>query len=163
MLALTDVTANTVSFKRKAKQTILSKFSEYWRRTVESDSSRLLFYKSVKSKHEFEKYLNIPLFEHRKAITKVRCSDHPLQIETGRHRDIPRDDRLCRLCPLNVVETEEHFLTSCTFFYRYKPKYDLVDIIDAKSLMLNTEHAVLGSYLSKALLERKKIQRVVLP
>ena len=76
-LALTDVTENTLTFKRKAKQAIISKFSEYWCKTVESDSSRLLFYKSVINKLEFENYLNIPLFDHRKAITKLRCSDHP--------------------------------------------------------------------------------------
>ena len=150
------MTENTLTFKRKAKQAIISNFSEYWCKTVETDSSRLLFYKSVKNKPEFENYLNIPLFDHRKAITKLRCSDHPLQIEKGRHRNIPRDNRLCKLCPLNVVETEEHFLTSCTFFHRYKPKYDLLNIRDAKAFMINTEHTVLGSYLSEAFSERKR-------
>ena len=66
--------------------------------------------------------------------------------------------RFCRICPLKVVETEEHFLTNCTFFYIYKLKYNLLHITDAKAFMLDTEPAKLGSYIFEALSERKKYQ-----
>ena len=157
-LGLTEVTENTMAFKSKTKEGLASKFSDYWCKTVSSDSSRLRFYKSVKNKHEFETYLNLPIFEQRKIITKLRCSDHPLQIEKGRHYDLPPEIRFCRICPLKAVETEEHFLTSCTFLYRYKPKYNLVDITDAKASILDTEPAILGSYLFEAFSERKRYQ-----
>ena len=42
-LALTDEIGNTSTFKKKAKHSIQSKFSEYWCNTVAADASRLLF------------------------------------------------------------------------------------------------------------------------
>ena len=117
---------------------------------------RMLFYKSIKNKLEFETYLDIPSFEGRKAIAKVRCSDHSLQIEKGRHKKTPRENRICNFCPLKVVETEEHFLTTCTFYYRYKPKYELQTMDNAKDLINNTDPTVLGKYLAEVFSERKK-------
>ena len=40
-------------------------------------------------------------------------------IEEGRHKRpiIPREERYCPHCP-NVVESETHFLTSCTAYRR---------------------------------------------
>ena len=47
------------------------------------------------------------------AITKLRTSSHVLEVDRGRYQKpkVPRDLRLCRIC--NVVEDEEHFVTSC--------------------------------------------------
>ena len=103
-----------------------------------------------------EPYLDVPNFEDRKSIARLRCSNHPLHIEQGRHRHIPRENRLCRLCPSKKVETEEHFLTECTFFNRYRPNYDLKNQDDAKNMILNTDPIVLGKYLTEAFSERKK-------
>ncbi len=61
-----------------------------------------------------------------------------------------------RLCPSKKVETEQHFLTECTFFNRYRPNYDLKSLNDAKNMMKNTDPAVLGKYLTEAFFERKK-------
>ena len=51
----------------------------------------------------------------RKTLTMYRLSDHSRAIETGRHRQtrLPREDRLCRLCPHRQVETEQNFLLHC--------------------------------------------------
>ena len=158
-LDLTEVTENnTNTFKWKTKKALASKFTGYWHKTVISDSGRLRFYKSVKNKLEFEPYLNLPAFEQRKCITKLRCSNHSLQVEEGRHHNILPENRMCRICPLKEVETEEHFLIRCTFFYRYKPKFNLQTITSAKSFMLETEPDILGSYLSEAFCERKRYQ-----
>ena len=121
-----------------------------------ADTGRLLFYKSIKNKLEFETYLNISSFEGRKAIAKLRCSDHALQIEKGRHKNIPRENRTCNLCPLKVVETEEHFLTTCTFYQRYKPKYELQNMDDPKTFITNTDPIILGKYIAEVFSERKK-------
>ena len=85
-LTLTEHIENTYTFKMKAKAAMKNKFSDYWHNAVTEDTSRLLFYKSIKNKLEFETYLNITSFEDRKAIAKFRCSDHTLQIEKGRHK-----------------------------------------------------------------------------
>ena len=155
-LALTEHTENTCTFRKKARDAIQTKFTEYWCNKVTADTGRLLFYKSVKNKLEFETYLNISSFEGRKAIAKLRCSDHSLQIEKGRHKNTPRENRTCNVCPLKVVETEEHFLTTCTFYHRYKPKYELQNMDDAKTFTTNTDPTVLGKYLAEVFSERKK-------
>ena len=40
-------------------------------------------------------------------------SDHPLEIEDGRHKGIPEEDRICQRCGLNCIENEEHFVLTC--------------------------------------------------
>ena len=156
-LSLTgNIDETTHKFKEKTRKAMEKRFSEYWNRVVNEDTARLLFYKSIKSEQGFEPYLNIPNFEDRKSIARLRCSNHPLHIEQGRHRNTPRENRLCKLCPSKRVETEEHFLTECTFFNRYRPNYDLKNPDDAKNMMNNTDPTVLGKYLTEAFSERKK-------
>ena len=155
-LSLTDTIDETYKFKEKTRKAMEKRFSEYWNKVVHEDTARLLFYKSIKSEQGFEPYLDIPNFEDRKSIARLRCSNHSLHIEQGRHRHIPRENRLCRLCPSKKVETEEHFLTECTFFNRYRPNYDLKNQDDAKNMILNTDPIVLGKYLTEAFSERKK-------
>ena len=104
-LSLTGNIDETHKFKEKTKKAMGERFSEYWSRTVNEDTARLLFYKSLKEQQGFETYLNIPNFENRKSIARLRCSNHSLHIEQGRHRNTPRESRLCKLCPSKAVET----------------------------------------------------------
>ena len=158
-LALTDAIENPIALKAKAKATVYSKYTEYWNKTLgEETSNRLTFYKTVKNNFKFEDYLKIPIFEYRKNIAKLRCSDHPLEIEKGRHKNIPRESRICKICPLKVVETEAHFLTTCTFFSRYKPKYNLENMTNASTFVTDTDPLQLGRYLTDAFADRKKFK-----
>ena len=34
-------------------------------------------------------------------------------IECGRYHNIPKDERICKLCTSNAIENEEHLLFSC--------------------------------------------------
>jgi hypothetical protein len=43
----------------------------------------------------------------RQLITKFRSSDHNLEIEKGRYKNIPCQQRLCNTC--NNIEDEDHF------------------------------------------------------
>ena len=36
-------------------------------------------------------------------------SDHILEIERGRYKNIKREERLCQHCCLNKIDDEEHF------------------------------------------------------
>ena len=156
-LGLTEAIENPMTLKRRADTSVQTKFNEFWCRTLrEESSSRLQFYKAIKKELKTEEYLRIPTFAYRKAIAKIRCSDHPLEVEKGRHRNIARENRICKLCPSRDVETEEHFLIKCTFFDRYKPKYDFLHIRDANAFINNTDHTHLGQYLIEALADRKK-------
>ena len=67
----------------------------------------------MKKNYNIENYLKLDYFEHRKIIAKLRCSDHTLEIEKGRHRNMERSDRLCKQCNDGSIETEAHFLLGC--------------------------------------------------
>ena len=104
-LDLTYVTHNSTALKEKTKLSLISKYKSFWLTSLRDEtSSRLQFFKGIKHEFQFEKYLKIPSFEHRKAITKIRCSDHPLEVEQGRHKNIPREGRICKICPSKEVE-----------------------------------------------------------
>ena len=55
----------------------------------------------------------------RSVISKLRSGTLPLAIETGRYRQTPVPQRLCKQCDLNAVEHEQHFLFQC-------PRYDTI-------------------------------------
>jgi hypothetical protein len=65
----------------------------------------------------FRHYLEVPTPKHRRALTRLLLSDHPLAVEQLRrasryHPAVPQNDRLCRLCRSHV-ETPEHVLLLC--------------------------------------------------
>ena len=50
---------------------------------------------------------------YRSALAKLRFGILPLEIEVGRFHDIPEYCRLCKLCDMQCVENERHFLFDC--------------------------------------------------
>ena len=86
-------------------------------------SSKLRFYKLFKTTFRREPYLmEISNFYLRKRLTKFRCSDHNLEIEVGRHKNIDAKHRVCRICR-NDIETEEHFLRFCPAYSDLRNRY----------------------------------------
>ena len=59
----------------------------------------------------------------RNAISKLRLSPHPLNIETGRHRNVIREDRKCTLCRLNDKVDDDHFTLICSFYNDLRKEY----------------------------------------
>ena len=61
-----------------------------------------------------EGYLNkVTNVGNRIHLSKMRLSNHVLNIEKGRHNGLKIFERECKLCPGNIVEDEMHFLLSC--------------------------------------------------
>ena len=91
-LSLTENIDETDKFKDK---TMRKRFNDFWTKSIDEITGRLLFYKSLKHELNFEPYLNIPNFdfESRKNIATLRCSNHSLLIEQGRHKNTPRENR----------------------------------------------------------------------
>ena len=80
--------------------------------------NKLRMYREFKTKFGLENYLmDIKNINCRKLVTKLRISDHHLQIELGRRSKprIPPDSRFCKFC-VTSVEDEFHYLMKC-------PKY----------------------------------------
>jgi len=62
------------------------------------------------------------------ALTKFRLSVHSLEIETGRHSNISRENRLCTKCNLRMIENEYHFILVCPLYIEIR-KHTLNRII----------------------------------
>ena len=140
--------------RHDSKKLIQKSFVDYWRNNIRDQQGRLEFYSKHKHTFEFEEYLNIVCFSKRKVLTKLRCSDHELEIERGRHKKVPREARLCKLCAMEKIETEEHFLFECKYYedIRKDIKFD-----NKNGCLFSTDTAVrTGEFILLALAKRKK-------
>lgn len=91
-----------------------------------STMSKLSTYNVFKSEFVLEKYLTcITNEKHRIALTRLRCSAHNLEIEVGRYHynRTDRQNRLCKLCNMNMVENEYHFVLVCPFYNDLRRQY----------------------------------------
>ena len=105
---------------RIVKDKIFTIFHNFWKSELTSSHqgslrhSKLRTYKTFKSQLKLEKYLSVSMnFKYRKTLCKFRCSDHTLLIETGRHKRLDVNDRICKNCTLGLIEDEIHFLLVC--------------------------------------------------
>ena len=60
-------------------------------------------------------YFNISKYQ-RSLIAQLRCGVLPLEIEVGRYRDIPLENRLCQVCKNDTIEDEINFLCQCKHY-----------------------------------------------
>lgn len=81
-------------------------------RSINNQKNKLRTFRLFKTNFIFEPYLNLFNFKQRQVLTKLRIEDHQLAIETGRHKNIPDPERICKLCE-EEVEDEIHFLLQC--------------------------------------------------
>ena len=141
---------NSVPFT-VVKQRILDVYQQSWYADI-NNSPRLSTYCRFKHAFTLEKYLD-SVFEkkYRIALCKFRISAHNLAIEKGRHQNIPRENRKCIYCNLNVIESEYHFLLVCpqlidirrkylSPYYCHWPnltKFDTIMSSDSKKTILN--------------------------
>ena len=109
-------------YTRLAKNKISDTFITYWREEIDKQPPRLQFYAQNKTRFERGTYLDTLPFKKRQQITKLLCSNHKLEVETGRHRKIEREHRLCKVCTLGNVEDETHFLRVCPAYEEIRKK-----------------------------------------
>ena len=75
-----------------------------------NETSKLYIYSKIKSELKLENYLLfLSNFKMRQLFTKFRASDHSLEIESGRYKNITREERKCKNCNLNEIGDEYHF------------------------------------------------------
>ena len=148
---------NKTKFKANNKKVCHLKYKEYWRNNLMNlDTPRLYFYKKLKNSFGYEHYLDMENFHWRKSISKLRCSSHILQIEKGRHINQPREERLCKLCDMNEMETEDHLLIRCSLYNTLRTKHNLSGHTDSNILFMNTPSKVMGKFLTEAFEIRKE-------
>ena len=102
-----------VNTHNKAFQRMSDIFHQNAFSKINDINNKLRSYSIIKSKIGYEEYLhNIRNVHDRVAFTKLRLSNHRLQIEVGRHNNIPKNLRFCQFCPTHI-EGEIHFLLEC--------------------------------------------------
>ena len=105
------------------KQRITDIYQQTWQNNI-IHSNRLDSYKLFKHTISIEDYLNyIDINKFRIILTRFRLSSHDLFIEIGRHQNIPRNDRICQHCNMNMIENEYHFLLVCPKYKTLRIKY----------------------------------------
>ena len=164
-LQLADKIGNHNRFKKATKLALENRFQKWWKKSLgDHNLSRLKFYKKFKLEYGTEKYLDMPDFKIRRYITKLRCSDHSLEIEKGRHKRgnarTEVKDRICVFCGNGEVEDEEHFLFKCNIYTQLRSKHHL-DIIRETSALFTEEYMNdLGNYLIEAFKMRDDLAKL---
>ena len=90
-------------------------FKQKWHDEV-SDNRLCINYRIFKHEHKMEKYLTLLDRGHRINLTKFRCGNHKLPVNSGRFQGRPRCERICNLCTSNVTGDEFHYVFDCSFF-----------------------------------------------
>ena len=109
---------NEVSFIQMLKERLTDIYLQTWRTGV-SESDKLRTYRSFKFNLATEKYLTVVTnYKFRKSLTKLRCSNHSLRIESDRKNNIDYENRICNLCINGKVENEFHCFTGMPFFMK---------------------------------------------
>ena len=85
---------------------------------------KLRSYSQFKSQLNLENYISVvESVNHRRFLSKLRCSCHVLKIETGRRRKLNIEDRVCDMCGDGYVEDEYHFVLICRVYEELRSKY----------------------------------------
>ena len=108
-----------------AENTLNQKTSLTWKSELQI-KPKLRTYIKFKENFETESYVKFCINRlQRSLLAQLRSGTLPLNIETGRFRNIDVENRKCTLCNHNTVENEVHFVCEC-------PVYD-----DHRSIMYN--------------------------
>ena len=153
---LTDVPDK--NFKAKSHENIQEYFINNWKLKLNTENlSRLQVYKQINQDFSTPKHLDLP-FPLRKIISKIRCSNHVLEIEKGRHptKIVPKEERLCTVCHDMAIEDENHFLLLCQTYQHLRDHYGIHDI-SINGLLNKDNQKYLGLYLLNAFELRSRL------
>jgi len=104
-------------------QRLKNQYVQNWGASLEN-SSKLEHYRKYKTYFCLEDYLNSIVNDNlRVQLCRFRTSSHMLENEMGRFASVARDCRICKLCSLNQIESEYHFLLCCPMYRCLRTKY----------------------------------------
>ena len=80
-------------------------------------SQKLRYYNLYKYDKTPEDYLQFDITKYQRSLfEQFIFGSLPLEIEIGRYRDTPLENRLCQVCKNDTIEDEIHFLSECTAY-----------------------------------------------
>ena len=118
-------------YKNLHDHNVIDDINERESRIRSSTSSMMVYYVDLVSDEKSCIYDSFLCDDARFLITRWRLSNHDLQIEKGRRRDIPREQRVCDLC--ETLEDEQHVIFQC-------PRY--MDIRQRHQELLERRHNI---------------------
>ena len=84
------------------QQRLKDQYLQTWYAAI-SLNSNLSMYAEFKRAYIHEPYLNVvTIRKYRRALASFRTSSHRLQVERGRHLNIPRNERKCAVCQTSM-------------------------------------------------------------
>ena len=95
---------------------------EHWAENV-AFKPKLRYYIQHKQNIETEQYIKKSISRSKRSLlAQLRTGILPLHIETGRYYRTLLENRICRVCKMNNIEDEVHFLCSCTIYNAQREK-----------------------------------------
>ena len=99
-------------------------WSKLTERHEEISQSKTRTYVTFKKTLRLEKYLLVQSDPRGRAYhTSLRSGTNRLEIEVGRWSATPVSQRLCKVCDLKEVESEEHFVMRCTCYAEFRKNF----------------------------------------
>ena len=95
-----------------------------------------------------------------KTVSKFTCSDHPLEIEIGRHKGTPRHERPRSLCQNGQMEDDEHLLFSCNLYNSIRTRYNFEHFTTPQDLFTGNGCDLLGKLLAEVFKTRQDMNKV---
>ena len=103
-------------------QRLKDQYVQNWFTDV-SLNRKLVLYKDFKLNFSPESRLDfIKLRKYRHALAQIRTGHHSLEIAKERYINIPRNQRLCKVCSSNI-EDEYHFVLCCNVYDDLRDMY----------------------------------------
>ena len=148
------------------EQIVRTYYSDIWRESL-INKPKLRSYLNFKTNFELEHYVKLNLTKHeRSVLAQFRCGLLPIRIETGRYIGEPVENRLCRFCNSQNVESELHFLINCTFYNDIRqtvfseilmvPDFTQLDEQGKLTFLMVNHPRKIAKYLAASLFRRKQ-------
>ncbi len=132
-----------------------------------ADSSRVRAYLGLNSsaQYGYKEYLSrVDNAQLRRSLARFRCANHKLQIELGRQikpMKVPVQQRYCKLCNLDAVEDEDHFLLVCPTYQnvrkRFRGSLPLAAITPLAELLRCYQQGILARFLVQCQTVKSKL------
>lgn len=98
---------------------VLDCHQQNWSENV-LNMSKLRTYALFKTRMSIEPYLLLDIpHRFKRALSNFRLGLHDLEVEVGRHKMVPPEARLCKLCAsVNKfhIDDEFHVICACSFY-----------------------------------------------
>jgi hypothetical protein len=110
-----EIQHSTSNFSNKVKTRLTDMYRQNWHSET-YDSGHCVTYRALKNDCSFEQYLTTASKKDAVTLCRFRAGNSKIPVVTGRFTGIARHERLCRLCQLNELGDEFHYIMTCPKF-----------------------------------------------